>query len=134
MANAVHHRRRAPVEDGAALIEPPLEKIANTLGRNLFLIRGYRFDCQGLSFSNLIARARGVLLAKALEFTGEYRDVSFAQTIAPGTPFLLCGHQPELFHPGVWFKNFLLSSMGASLPAVPINLVVDTDVVRSTSI
>jgi hypothetical protein len=134
MTDAVRRRLRAPVEDGAALIEPPLGTIANTLGRNLFLIRGCKFDCQGLSFNNLIARARGALLAKALAFTGEYRDVSFAQTIAPGTPFVLCGHQPELFHPGVWFKNFLLSSMGASLPSVPINLIVDTDVVRSTSI
>ena len=134
MSNLVRRRLRAPTEDGAALVDPPLGQIADVLERNRALIRGYHYDCQGLALDQLIAEGRTALLAQALEFTGQYRDFSFAPIVTPGTPYLLCGHQPELFHPGVWFKNFLLSTLGKSLGAVPINLIVDTDVVHGTSI
>ena len=40
----------------------------------------------------------------------------------------MSGHQPLLFHPGVWFKNFALSSLSQAVGAMPVNLVVDNDV------
>lgn len=45
-------------------------------------------------------------------------------------PILLAGHQPQLFHPGVWFKNFVLGSLAAENDAVPINLVIDSDTIK----
>jgi hypothetical protein len=45
--------------------------------------------------------------------------------------FLLAGHQPELFHPGVWIKNFALNGLARRHGAVPLNLVVDNDTAKA---
>src|SRR5262249_52939885 len=45
---------------------------------------------------------------------------------------LLAGHQPELFHPGVWVKNFALNSLARRHGATPINLIVDNDIAKAT--
>jgi hypothetical protein len=47
---------------------------------------------------------------------------------------LVAGHQPELFHPGVWVKNFALYGLGQAYNAASLNLVVDNDTVKSTSL
>ena len=49
-------------------------------------------------------------------------------------PLFLAGHQPELFHPGVWFKNFALSAPGRQVHAVAINLLIDNDILTTASI
>ncbi len=37
------------------------------------------------------------------------------------------GHQPELYHPGVWIKDFLLQRSSEELPATAVDFVVDSD-------
>ena len=37
----------------------------------------------------------------------------------PNAPVILVGHQPELVHPGVWFKNFLLSELAHRTRPMP---------------
>src|SRR5205823_5679872 len=49
-------------------------------------------------------------------------------------PLILAGHQPELFHPGVWFKNFIISSIAKVKAGSAIHLVIDSDVARSSGI
>jgi hypothetical protein len=44
------------------------------------------------------------------------------------------GHQPDLFHPGVWLKNFAIDAYARRLGGTAINLIVDTDYCRSTSV
>ena len=46
----------------------------------------------------------------------------------------MAGHQPAIFHSGVWFKNFALAEVGRQCGALPINLVIDNDVAGSSSI
>src|SRR5690606_16461182 len=50
------------------------------------------------------------------------------------TPLLLTGHQAEIFHPGVWFKNFVASRLAAASAGLAIHLVIDTDLFRATSL
>jgi len=45
----------------------------------------------------------------------------------PDTGFLVTGHQPELFHPGVWAKHFAVGEAAASMGLVPLNLIGDQD-------
>ena len=49
-----------------------------------------------------------------MAYTSQYRDVperwQRSETLA-GAPFILSGHQPEMFHPGVWYKNFVLGGL-----------------------
>lgn len=57
------------------------------------------------------------------------------QSTAPaGGAFLLSGHQPELFHPGVWLKNFAINGLARRLDAESINLVIDTDSAKPPSL
>ena len=46
----------------------------------------------------------------------------------------MAGHQPELFHPGVWVKNFALCGLAAAHSACPVNLIVDYDAVKTASL
>jgi len=49
-------------------------------------------------------------------------------------PIFLAGHQPQLFHPGVWLKNFALAYLASRHGAVAVNLVIDSDTLRSTAV
>jgi hypothetical protein len=51
-----------------------------------------------------------------------------------GRPLILAGHQPELFHPGVWVKNFALTALARRHHATALNLVVDNDTAKSASL
>src|SRR6476659_4896603 len=105
MAALIHRRLRAPLEDGAVLINPRPSEITALIKRNQAI--GAQFDRLG-------------------EFPAEYRKSSrlqaaLAARVIPNdhklwldAPFILSGHQPDLFHPGVWLKNFLLSSIANS--------------------
>ncbi len=39
----------------------------------------------------------------------------------------LCGHQPQLFHPGVWFKNFLMDRLAQQVHGLAIHVIIDND-------
>ena len=47
---------------------------------------------------------------------------------------IVAGHQPELFHPGVWLKNFALNRLAAATGAAPLNLVVDNDTAKVSTL
>jgi hypothetical protein len=47
---------------------------------------------------------------------------------------IVTGHQPELFHPGVWVKNFITAAIARSNKGVGLNLIVDNDIPKSSSI
>jgi hypothetical protein len=49
-------------------------------------------------------------------------------------PIFLAGHQPQLFHPGVWLKNFALGSLARQHGAVAVNLVVDSDTAKGVAL
>ncbi len=47
---------------------------------------------------------------------------------------IVTGHQPELFHPGVWIKNFAIASIARQTGGAALNLIVDNDIPKSSSI
>ena len=69
---------------------------------------------------------RRQIVQAAIDFTRRYRNVDL--TFDERATVLMSGHQPSLFHPGVWYKNFVLSQIGVSTGAHAINLIVDNDV------
>src|SRR5262245_34496993 len=46
----------------------------------------------------------------------------------------MSGHQPELCHPGVWLKNFVLHRLARKYDGASLHLIVDHDAVKSTSL
>ncbi|TWU01905.1 hypothetical protein Pla100_16410 [Neorhodopirellula pilleata] len=84
-------------------------------------------------WTELIKTARRQLLDDAIRYTSVYRNVPEIDPFA-SRPIVMAGHQPTLFHPGVWFKNFALDQIGSDTGAHAINLVIDNDVASSRSI
>jgi hypothetical protein len=133
---ASYRRLRAPRESGRALVEPPFSQVGRALQRNA-LVRHRLGDVRFLDrpIHDLRGPARDECVRLAVEYTRQYRDAGPLGLGAQSAQRLvLAGHQPELFHPGVWFKSFLLDRLARDFRATAINLVVDNDACRRTSI
>lgn len=116
-----YRRLRAPAEDQTALIEPPLGQIPALVARNQNLAKDWD-RLSGVLFSTLRKNARDDLASAA--------DRPFERS----TPFIAAGHQPTLYHPGVWLKNFLLSETARKVRGEAVNLTVDNDAIRTPAI
>ena len=118
---------RAPREHGQSLNLPPLhgfQRLRNELQKKP-------------SSNSSTGLARAELVKAAYEYTRTYTDVenvSLNDATASNLPVVMSGHQPSLFHCGVWYKNFVLSSVASELNATAINLVVDNDLFAGNSI
>ncbi len=132
---------RAPQGDGETVIDPPINSLPGVLATNRERLARVDYDVQGRSLADISASARRSLVHKAIEYTGQYRDIparvadlaAHDATLAKA-PFVLSGHQPQLYHPGVWYKNFVLGSLAESVQAMPIHLLIDSDLCRGASI
>jgi hypothetical protein len=96
----------------------------------------------GMRLEAVRAQARCEAVQLAVRFTSRYRsvgDLGFCRGSGfeggrRTKPIVLTGHQPELYHAGVWFKNFLTSRLADELGGIALNFLVDNDVCRSTAI
>jgi hypothetical protein len=126
---------RAPTEDGAALIDPPLAEAPKLIEHNRRVLA--EFDrVSGLPADFRTTARRGLVLSTKYSVLGT-RGANLAGSHAAidlGPPIVVSGHQPELFHPGVWFKNFLLDAVAKRTGAVGINLIIDNDTVGRAAI
>ncbi len=134
MGEACEQKRlRAPARSGETLLEPPLVEIGELIERNAAAAANYDYDIGGRPLSHLAVDARRELMEAAWDYTRAYRDVPLPP-MAPETPVLLAGHQPQLFHPGVWFKNFVLGHLAHRHGGVAINLAIDSDTIKTASL
>lgn len=123
---------RAPQSHGECLAEPGFGSVAALLKTNRELQQGQSFPGAALR-----ENARRKLIEDAVRYTSSYRSVGTIGRVdgdQPLPPILMAGHQPALFHAGVWFKNFALSRIATQQRAVAINLVIDNDVASGCSI
>ena len=129
------HRQRfaTPREDRAMLAVPPMEEAGALAAENVQLRGTADYALQGRSLADLSRQARAELLAAAQAWTTAYRKIDLPSLDSEGLIFL-AGHQPELFHPGVWFKNFALGALARRHGAVAVNLVIDSDTMKNTSL
>ena len=126
-----YRRLRAPRESGTQLIEPPLEAAAALVADNQRRWSQQTHDSHGLSLAGLRERARAELLEAAWHYTSQYCDAARPQQV---DRILMAGHQPSLFHTGVWFKNFVLGRLAQQQGAVAINLQIDSDTIKGASL
>ena len=136
-ADIPYHRLRAPADHGSTYIDPPLSIAREMIDRNRTHIAGTELDLLGMPWADVAFAARRELVRQARNYTAQYRDVAPADS-APASQqterVLMAGHQPQLFHAGVWFKNFALDSVARAQDAVSVNLIIDNDVPRDCSI
>ncbi len=124
---------RAPRGNGAALIEPSPQSALADAASTQMRLDAATVRLQGRTLSALREWTRKSCLTAAAEFTS---DIS-GQDIAPpenNRPIFLGGHQPALFHPGVWVKNFLIAAYASRTGGTAVNLVVDNDTLFGASV
>ncbi len=125
---------RVPRENGAALIAPAWSDLPALHATNQqHLQTACGIDVQGRSLCALRNQAQRDAVSTAVEYTTGVLQLPLPLNCFAG-PFVVGGHQPELFHTGVWAKNFAVSRLAERLRGVPIQLIVDQDTVNSASV
>lgn len=114
---------RAPAQHGDSLLSPEgsLAELARAneaaLGRQLLW---------GRPIARIREEARAEVYSLAAQWT---RDLLGSPVSEPERPayWVMSGHQPELFHPGVWVKNAVVAALASQLGGVGLNLTVEND-------
>lgn len=123
-------RWRAPAGDGEVLADPPLDSVPRMFAA------ARSFQVPGRPFGGLtIADFRALARHEAWDLSRQYHaslgeDVSANQS----DTWLVAGHQPDLFHPGVWLKNFVLARLARENSSVALNLIVDNDAAKTAAV
>ncbi len=141
---AAFRRYRAPL-DGETLVDPSWAQLPAIVDDSRQRLGVFCYDLNGRCLSELSATARRRLVEQSLAYTRQYRDVTLPaefpnnrqSTIrSPKSlpPIILSGHQPQLFHPGVWYKNFVLGALARQVGGVGIHFLIDSDLCRSVSL
>lgn len=123
-----YRQYRAPTENGAVLVDP---SYTQQLAQLASPSTTPTVDLGGVALAELCATARRTLIADAVRYTRQYADV---ESRSGDGPLVVTGHQPELFHPGVWFKNFALDALAKRADGVGVHLLIDSDLCRTPSI
>lgn len=124
---------RAPQADRTVLADPPAHTWTHLAAAHHAAVARRPGTPAGHAWADLLASARAEILAAALARTRSYRDVA-DMVSAADTPWFVAGHQPQLFHPGVWIKNFALDRLARAARGIALNLIVDGDLCKSTAI
>lgn len=127
-------RLRVPRGNGDLLITPPVSEVKCAVARNRELFK------QNKTLADRRQKAR----LEALEIARQY-----TAAICPELPrctqcsveeftgeksFYVTGHQPEIFHPGVWVKNVLIDELAKQHRGISLNVIIDSDAVKSHSV
>ena len=128
---------RAPQNNGHSLVHPPFSHAGELITSNRESLNLANAMVLDSNLSDFAVRAKSELVKIAIEFTGCYLDVS--EFFGGDGRFneqrvVLSGHQPDLFHPGVWFKNFALDRLAKEHDAIGINLLIDNDLAQSPGV
>lgn len=118
------HELQAPARSGATLIHPPLSRAADLIARNSAGLSGPDTKIAGRPLAEVRAQARLDVWRQIQEY---YSEADEPLPSGPTATWIVAGHQPELFHAGVWLKNFAIQGLARRLEGTALNLLVDND-------
>jgi hypothetical protein len=122
---------RAPQHDSELLSVPSLTEVATLLDLNRRRANAWAGTILDRTWSDLRSLARQSAIKDALDYLEQAGEP--LPSIHAGS-LIVSGHQPELFHPGVWVKNFAIHQLAQRHQATPLHLIVDNDAVKHLSI
>jgi hypothetical protein len=122
----VRVRPDMPAGHGEVVTVPPVDEWAALLAANAALRWAWRFQVGGVDAAAFTAQARRDAADTADTFSARLGVPLAARQHAPQR-IVMTGHQPELYHPGVWIKDFLLERIARETGALGIDIVVDSD-------
>lgn len=126
---------RPPSQPGSTLALPPAADWLDLLAKNRVLASSSSITIGGMPLVVFRNLARRQALGTATEFLSEF-DQSLGRSVLVEVdrPLVVTGHQPELFHPGVWIKNFAACGLARTAGGVGLHVLADNDVVAQTAI
>ncbi|WP_237722747.1 OmpH family outer membrane protein [Singulisphaera acidiphila] len=127
------HRLRAPSDDGALLAVPPLGEAAPVTAGNVERLGRWDYDFQGRRSSRLRGQVRSQVLKGARDYLTRL-GLDVPAHADSSVPLVVTGHQPELYHPGVWVKNFAVAALAQHQRGIGLNFIVDNDLHKSSAI
>ncbi len=122
----VHSRPALPSGHGELTLRPDYDQWPMLVDQNRAAASSWHFDVGGLSAAELRTLARSEALDAAAAFSAKL-EVALRPPGDPEAPLIATGHQPELYHPGVWVKDFLLDRLAVQIGASALDIMVDTD-------
>ncbi len=122
----VHVRVTSPTGHGELLTQPPYEDWRSLLEANRTAVAGWHFKVGGVQVGDLRISARRGALTRAQAFSARL-GVRVRSAGRPEDGIVATGHQPDLYHPGVWVKDFLVQRFSDEEGATAVDVVVDTD-------
>lgn len=123
---------KVPRTDGSWLQQPSAGQAAAWVQANARLLADAELDIQGYGLAQLRTWAREEVFRAAQAYVSPWANI--AQRPTGSAAWVVGGHQPALFHPGVWAKNFAIGRLAAQFSGVSLNLVVDNDTLTSQTI
>jgi hypothetical protein len=114
----------APESDRSILAQPAWERWPD-LARSAWASAGVEATVAGESIGNLRRVFRRDVLAQAEGTGGVGED---------DRPLIVSGHQPELFHPGVWIKSFASAIAARSVGGKSLHVRIDNDTLKASAI
>ncbi|MCH7990549.1 MAG: hypothetical protein IID46_15515 [Planctomycetes bacterium] len=123
-------RLRVPREDAALFSRPMPAEARELVHSNHSLLSGCKTGIQGRTLEQMRVWTREQVIEAARDYTSELIGESIAAE--PFSSVIVGGHQPSLFHPGVWVKNFAIGNLAAQTDGVALNLVIDNDILTTS--
>jgi hypothetical protein len=131
-----------PRDDHAFLVRPAFRDSLELLDENIAQ-RDRQEQILGTPFDELREQVRHECIEAAKRYTRSLRSTDSPNRDEPAVEALTnrsthsivaTGHQPDLFHPGVWVKNIAVAEIARRKNAVGLSLIVDNDLMQSRSI
>ncbi len=126
------HRIAVPEGHGEVASQPPLDSWAELARANSAAARSWDFPVAGRPITEVRQDCRRETRQRAHEYTSGLGIPSTAPT-DDDAPLIVTGHQPELLHPGVWAKYFMVQRVCEEVAGDGIDLVVDSDAFESVA-
>ena len=129
------HRLRAPSMDGGVLALPSLDQCESLAWSNFRRLMAWDYDIQGRPAAELRRQARLEFVESSYRYLALIGQV--CQAVSPDAldrPLVLSGHQPEMYHPGVWVKNLVGAKLASAVGGISGHLIVDNDLPKSAGL
>ena len=120
-----------PQHSGDILCLPPARTFLSLAGDNATHLDAADVHLAGLGLGDVRARMRRFVLTEAASYAASVGLALPAEWSGAG-PLIGTGHQPFLFHPGIWTKHLLIARLGAQATAV--NMPVDCDAAEDVGV
>jgi len=129
----VHSKPTLPAGHGEVLTRPAFSAWEGLARANHETAAEWTFEVNGKPATRIRSLARREALDAAGSFS-EVLGIALTESRDPDGLVVATGHQPELYHPGVWIKDFLLQRLGEESVAAAFDVVVDTDGFETLSV